>query len=350
MTSTTLPETITATPASDKTLSPPSTTAEASQMPVPAGCLEQPKGRADPDLTVDVYLPEKAYNGTTLLPDNHHADTSRIIEVNMLGEIIWEYEIAGELKQYTNPGFDAELLPNDNILFLLPGKGVFEINRGGDTVWSYLDDKISHDADRLPDGNTLVAFGNNDQVTDAQVKEIDTTGKVVWSWYAGDNFDKSPYNTISDGGWTHTNAAVRLPNGHTIISPRNFGFLVEVDAAGDLVRTIGEGIFRNQHDPEVLPNGNILVANHKSPHRAVEINPDTGKVVWQSSGFKRENVPVRDANRLPNGNTLITGTREIVEVTAAGEIVWKLRLNNVTFSDEQARGFGFYKADRICRK
>ncbi len=115
-----------------------------------------------------------------------------------------------------------------------------------------------------------------------------------------------------------------------------------------MVRTIGENIFRRQHDPEILPSGNILVANHQRPHRAVEIDPNTGKIVWQSAGFRSDNVPVRDANRLPNGNTLITGTTEIVEVTAAGEIVWKLRLSNVTFDSEQARGFGFYKADRIC--
>ena len=267
----------------------------------------------------------------------------------MLGELIWKYQIPQNLKQYTNPGFDAELLPTNNILLVLPGKGVYEINRKGDTVWSYLDNKVSHDADRLPNGNTLVVFGNNDKANEAQVKEVSPEGGIVWSWYARDSYDKSPYKDIFEEGWTHTNAAVRLPNGNTIISPRNFNFLVEVNPQGDVVKTIGEGIFRHQHDPEVLPNGNILAANHQRPNRAVEIDPNTGKIIWQSFGFRKDNSPVRDANRLPNGNTLITGTTEIVEITAKGEIVWKLRLNNVTFNSEQARGFGFYKADRICQ-
>ncbi|MFC1980676.1 aryl-sulfate sulfotransferase [Chloroflexota bacterium] len=326
---------------------PPVTTPETGKGPSPAGIPEQPEGQADPDITVDIYHPEKAFNGTTLLPDNHDSVTSRVIEVNMLGEIVWEYQIPQEPKRYTNPGFDVELLENDNILLTLPGKGVYEVNCNGDTLWSYLDNNVSHDADRLPNGNTLVVFGNNDKESDAQVKEISPEGKIVWSWYARDHFYKSPHKDIYEGGWTHTNAVVRLPDGNTIISPRNFNLLVKVDPGGDVVRTIGADILHHQHDPEILLSGNILVANHGRPHRAIELEPNTGKIVWQSAGFKSDNILVRDANRLPNGNTLITGTTAIVEVTPGGEVVWRLRLKNVTFDSEQARGFGFYKAERI---
>ena len=87
---------------------------------------------ADSDIHVDIYNPDKAWNGTTLLADNHRQDRSRIIEVNMQGRIVWEYPIPGYLKEYTNPGFDVERLPNNNILYVLPLKGVYEINRSGD--------------------------------------------------------------------------------------------------------------------------------------------------------------------------------------------------------------------------
>ena len=59
--------------------------------------------------------------------------------------------------------------------------------------------------------------------------------------------------------------------------------------------------------------------------------------------------PVRDANRLPNGNTLITGTTEIVEVTTEGEIVWRLKLKDIVLELEEAAARGFYKANRICQ-
>jgi hypothetical protein len=306
-----------------------------------------PRGTLDPEIYVDVYHSDRAWAGTTLLPDNHNIERPRIIEVNMLGEVIWEYVLPGNLKQYTNPGFDVEPLPNNNILFVLPGKGVYEIDRDGDIVWSYLDSKVSHDADRLPNGNTLVVFGNEDQISDAQVKEVNPKGGIVWAWYARDHFNKAPYKDIYDQGWTHTNAVLRMQNGNTLISPRNFNFLVEVDPQGAVVRTIGEGILKKQHDPEILPNGNILLANHRKPHSAVEIDSKTGRIVWQYAMPERSTWPVRDANRLPNGNTLITGATKIVEVTPEGEVAWQLILKGVTIGREDAAGLGFYKAERI---
>jgi len=315
---------------------------------VSATLIPMPRGISDPDIHVDVYRSDKTWAGTTLLTDNHNPERPRIIEVNMLGEIVWEYQVPQNLRQYTNPGFDGELLSNKNILFVLPRYGVYEINRNGNVVWSYLDKKVSHDADRLPNGNTLVVYGNEDKISDAQVKEINPKGEIVWAWYAKDHFYESPYKDIYDQGWTHTNAVSRLPNGNTLISPRNFNFVVEVDPQGSVVRTIGEGIYHRQHDPEILPNGNILVANHRRPHRAVEVDPKKGKVVWQSAGFEQDTVPVRDANRLPNGNTLITGTTKVVEITTQGEIVWQLTLKGVTFeTPKEAARLGFYKAERI---
>ena len=123
----------------------------------------------------------------------------------------------------------------------------------------------------------------------------------------------------------------RLPNGNTFISLRNFNLVAEVDPQGAVVKTHGEGVFIEVHDPEILPNGNILAPQHGIPQRAVEIDSTTGEVVWQSAGVEREAAPVRDANRLPNGNTLITGSTKIVEVTPEGKIVWQLTLKGVTF-------------------
>jgi len=311
--------------------------------------LTYKKPVTDPDFNVDIYNPDKTWYGTTLLADNHRPERPRIIEVNMQGQIIWEYVLPQNLKRYTNPGFDVEWLPNDTILFVLPRKGVYEINRDGDIVWSYVDRKVSHDADRLPNGNTLVVFGGSDQRGDAQVKEISPKGKIVWAWYAKDHFRRSPYKDIYHDGWTHTNAASRLANGNTLISLRNFNFVVEVDSRGSIVRTLGEGIFHYQHDPEMLPNGNLLVANHHIPHRAIEFDPKTGEIVWQSPIFERDAAPARDADRLPNGNTLITGSTKIVEVTAEGRIVWAFRLKGITLKQPRDKvRLGFYKAQRIA--
>ena len=305
-------------------------------------------GRLDPSFEVDIYDPAKAWNGTTIFADNHDRDAPRIVQLNMKGEIIWEHAVPSHLRRYTNPGFDVELLPTDTILFVLPGKGIYEINRNGKIVWSHLDPKVSHDADRLSNGNTLYAFGNEDQKADAQVKEVDSGGRLVWSWHARNEFDKPPYQNTHYQGWTHTNAVTRMANGHTLISPRNFNCLVEVDPRGKTVRVIGEDYLAHQHDPEVLPNGNILVANHQRPHEVLEIDTRTEAIVWRFAIQKRRMWPVRDADQLPNGNILITGTTALVEMTRDKQIVWRLKMKHVKFrSRKEAPALGFYKAQRV---
>jgi outer membrane protein assembly factor BamB len=306
-----------------------------------------PRGAPDPDWTVEPYRQALVYTGTTIFADNHIPDRPRIVEVNMLGEVVWEYLVPADLKQFNNPGFDIEPLANGNVLFVLPRNGIYEVDRKGKVVWSFLDPKVSHDADRLPNGNTIFVYGAMDQMQDAQVREVDPSGKVVWSWYARDHFNRIPYITISDEGWTHTNSVSRLTNGNTLISLRNFGIVAEVDPSGKVIRTIGEGLFEYQHDPEMQPSGNLLVANHNRPDQTViEIDPATGKILWS---FTMPRQLIRDADRLPNGNTLITGHMVLAEVTPAGEIAWRLRLNK-EISRQESSGQGFYKAIRTGLK
>jgi len=140
-----------------------------------------------------------------------------------------------------------------------------------------------------------------------------------------------------------------MANGNTLFSPRNFNCLVEMDPQGQVVRIIGEEYLRGQHDPEVLPNGNILVANHDRPHEILEIDPTSEEIVWRFAILQRRMWPVRDADRLPNGNILITGSTHLVEITPDKELVWLLALNVSFRSRREAPALGFYKAERIAR-
>ena len=315
----------------------------ASQTPV----VTQPPGTPDPAFLVDINIPGKAWQGTTLFADNHDLARPRIVEVNMQGEVTWEYDLPADVKSYTNPGEDVELLANGNILALFPRKGVYEITKNKQVAWKYLDPKVSHDADRLPGGNTLIAFGASDTMSDMQVKEVNPRGEIVWSWYAKDSFNRAPYLGISSEGWTHTNAVTRLANGNTLVSLRNFNLMAEIDSSGKVVRTIGEGNITEQHDPEVEPNGNILMMDLPLPNAAIEMAPN-GTIVWRYTLLERNEYPARDADRLPNGNVLITAADRILEVTPDKEVVWQLRLKDVVFTDRQsAQTRGFYKAERV---
>jgi len=336
------------------------------------------RGQKDSAIEVTVYNAEKVWPGTTLLSDHHDGDSPRVIEVNMLGEVTWQYVLAEDFKQYTNPGQDVERLANGNTLLVMPGKGIVEVSSEGEVVWAHMDEKVSHDADRLANGNTLYAFGDNDGLEDAQAKEVTPDGELVWQWYAKNYFDKEPYVNLSRDGWTHTNAVERLENGNTLVSPRNFSLLAEVDSNGSVVRTIGEGLLADAHDPESLSNGNILVSNQVKPHEALEFDLDTNESVWRfvppyqqiGSSFGINFVdgepvkipipylmPIRDVDSLPNGNVLITGYPFIIEVTRDGEIVWQLQYSDMESVVEGRSGSnpglnkgpsnGFYKAQRI---
>ena len=320
-------------------------------MVVPVSATGVPAGKPDPDFYVDIYQPDKVWPGTTLFADYHTPNKARVVEVNMQGEIVWQYVLPGDLQQFTSPGFDVELLPNTNILMLLPNKGVYEIDRKGTIVWSYPDSKVSHDADRLPNGNTLINFGNNDGKDDAQVKEVNPRGEVVWSWHAKDSFDKPPYNTIYKQGWTHSNAVTRLPSGNTLVSLRNFNLTVEVNPQGTVVWQYDwSSIGTDPHEPEILPGGNILVSFPAVPDEAVELNPRTGQVVWRYVIQKSEPRigSNRDADRLPNGNTLINDGIKLLEVTPAGEIVWQFTVRGLDRVPPQQRlSVYLFKSERI---
>ncbi len=99
------------------------------------------------------------------------------------------------------------------------------------------------------------------------------------------------------------------------------------------------GMFRSQHDPQLLPNGSILLfdnqgngkvtqESYSAYSRVIEFDPVSQRILWSY-----EANPPRDLDsniwgtvqRLPNGNTLITeGVRgRAIEVTRAKEIVWE---------------------------
>lgn len=323
------------------------------------GCGRQVENKSD--LVVNVYDSEKAFDGTTLLTDGHDPKHFKVLEVNMKGEVVWEYEIPSELIKGQLVGFDAELIDNGNILIVLSGSGVYEVDREGNIVWSYLDAQVSHDADRLENGNTLVNFGNNDKKIDAAVKEISPDGEVVWDWFAKDVYGQSKFKDLEpNGGWVHANGVQRLSNGNTMVSLRNFYLTAIIDKNGDLVEEFDWSKFGQDVDPhepviDEVNNSMLVCLQNDSEYVAVEIDMLTQETLWT---YTNKNLrTARDCNKLANGNILITavdngGTKSdqsddysaIIEITPDGEIVWRLDLEN--FAAEKSPGF-FFKAERI---
>lgn len=181
---------------------------------------------------------EKLANGNVLI-SAHTAH--KVIEVSPEKKVVWEYSV--------NHPINARPLANGNILLSVFSNGrVLEIDRSKKTVWQYKAQGSVYDAQRLPNGNTVVAAGNS-------VVEVTPDGKTVWQ-----------YGPIQCYG----------------IQPLASGALLICDAGG----------------------------------RVIEVTRDK-KIIWEI----RESRP-SDAIRLPNGNTLITGSTRFVEVTPDKKIIW----------------------------
>ncbi len=70
----------------------------------------------------------------------------------------------------------------------------------------------------------------------------------------------------------------------------------------------------NCHGSQPLPSGNVLITSLTG--RVIEVTREK-KIVWEC-----RHVGASDAFRLPNGNTLITGQNQFVEMTPDKKIVW----------------------------
>jgi hypothetical protein len=131
------------------------------------------------------------------------------------------------------------------------------------------------------------------------------------------------------------------------MSIRNFDVLVEVaPETKEVVDVIGEpgnhSIMYEQHDPNYLEAHDHVIVADSENNRVVEYN-ETMEEVWRYEGpSTRDRLQwPRDADRLPNGDTLIVDSRNFraIEVDENGDVVWA--------HDLSKRQGIIYDADRL---
>jgi hypothetical protein len=197
-----------------------------------------------------------------------------------------------------------------------------------------------HDADRLNEEELVVADIAQDRVFVVNT----TTGLVEWSWDARSEFSPESGGPYPED-WTHINDVEVLEDGTIMVSIRNHDQVAFLNRETGLLenRTLGEDgrheIIYEQHNPDYVNESNggpaVLIGDSEN-NRVVEYQREDGKWerswVWQDA---RAQWP-RDADRLPNGHTLITDSNgnRVFEVDQQGEIVWQV---DVAFPYEAER-------------
>lgn len=186
-----------------------------------------------------------------------------------------------------------------------------------------------HDADRINSTHYVVAGIERDRVFIVDIE----SDQIVWQWYANQSYSADSGGPGDD--WTHLNDVEVLADGKIMVSLRNQDQVIALHQNGTVDEdwTLGadgrHSTIYEQHNPDYIPSKNggpaVLVSDSENG-RIVEyqrVNRDWKQTwVWTD---RRLTWP-RDADRLPNGHTLIVDSLgdRVIEVDRSGTVVWNV--------------------------
>jgi uncharacterized protein (UPF0248 family) len=322
--------------------------------------------------------PKRAFAGFTLFAP-HFVESRTVYLIDLQGEVVhtWNMPYPPGLSGYlTERGtlFFNGRTSEQSFLSRFPFKGgvVLEADWNGKVLWEVRHPDHHHHGILLRNGNVLLhcmgevpeeiarrvkggmAEGNMqsgqyasrpvseaDKMYSDYLAEVTPAGHTVWEWRTWEYLDP-----VADGIaevqaprtlWAQGNSVEELPEGDILASYRPTSTVIRISRkTGKIVWKLGPPTVAGQHAPTLLENGNILIFDN-GPHRlddsvpysrAIEVDPATNAIVWKYQDKPAWNFfspRMGCAQRLPNGNTLITESSfgRFFEVTKEGEIVWE---------------------------
>jgi len=237
--------------------------------------------------------------------------------------------------------YDVDRLANGNFLLSVTQDRHTVIEEVNDTtgehvsVLDFPDVLDTHDVD-LINGDELLM---NDMSQDGEDRVLVynlTREEIVWQYRFANHTDQFPRDAGGEfgGDWTHNNDVEEIRPGVFMVSLKNFNQIVAINrSTKEVVWTLGEpgnrDIVNRQHNPDYLVNDAgqpTVIVSDSANDRVAEYTRENGEwnLTWALRGGNL-NEP-RDADRLPNGNTLVSDRRgdRLLEVTPTGEVVWEV--------------------------
>ena len=292
---------------------------------------------------------------------------ARIVGVGPRGDVKWVHDGKGIDVTWF---YDVDPVNGSNLLVSGTAQGgsvVYEFNPQTDEiVWKQRFDEVydTHDADLINNGSEILVANMRNYNTTSEVNEDRifiynrTTEEITWEW----QFEKQTNWTKEQGGdyaakppnndWTHVNDVDKINEGSYLISPRNFDQVMVINRSTKAIEMrLGSDnnydVMHEQHNPQFLRSENgtptVLVADSENDRIVEYAKRDSDwKRTWELGSSQSFNWP-RDADRLPNGNTLIvdTNNQRVMEISPQGEIVWEFYApwapydaERITYGDE----------------
>jgi hypothetical protein len=148
--------------------------------------------------------------------------------------------------------------------------------------------------------------------------------------------------------------------GQVLVSFRALSAVMLVDVEREEVVWATRGIWRRQHDPDPLPNGEMMVFDNRGyggpggASRIMQFDPTSREVSWSYRGTPRRpfhSEVLGSQQKLPNGNVLVTSSKagRIFEVTPSGERVWEYENVTEEGPDGQVYRAVTMSAERVAR-
>lgn len=311
---------------------------------------------------VTAYSPDHALQGANFYTSGHDAEA---VLMDMEGEVLhrWRYSFNDawpDSPDHRRIGAGwwrrARLLPNGDVIAIFEGLGLIRVDLNSELVWK---SAISahHDIHVLPDGDILALTREPRVIPEIHETKftledflcvIDAGGRVKERFSVFEAFANSEYMDYIGRGRSprgdvfHTNSLHvlsgdledRLPEfkrGRILTSMNALGVIAVWDLEENRLAWARKSEPTGQHDPRALPNGNLLFFdNYRNADSSavIEIDPRTDEIQWEYRGSRMApftSPTCGAADRLPNGNTLITesdGGRAF-EVNVDGQIVWE---------------------------
>lgn len=345
------------------------------------------------DRGVTIHDPAKAYQGYTLYTSGH--DSAAFL-IDMDGRIVHRWRLPfsavwDESSAVAKPRPDpliyfrkGYLFPNGDLLALYEGAGdtpwgfgLVKLDEDSNVIWKYLE-RAHHDVEVGSDGRiyTLTHRIRNEKVEGAHYLEtpliedflviLSPDGKVekeislleaqarsrsfsrFLEWLpAFAQQDPQHANAVEP---MEAGAARNFPfaePGTVLLSFRSTSLIVALDPETESFVWGTQGPWALQHDPDLLPNGRILLFDNlgdlgpSGTSRVLEFDPATHRIAWSYGGTQEQPFESNirsEQQRLPNGNTLVTESDggRLFEVTKGGEIVWEY-INPVRAGEHDGR-------------
>ena len=310
---------------------------------------------------------ERAFPGFTLFAPQSGGGKVYLIDID--GNVVHTWQMpyppgnSGYLTERGTYFYNGKTVESsDRFISRQPWKGgvVLEADWNGRILWEVRQPDHHHDGIRLRNGNVLlICLARLPQHLVSQVKggrpgtehngvmyadylvEMTTDGRVVWDWRTWEHLDPETdcITAVQDlrEAWTHANGLAEMANGDIVVSFRNISTVIIVDRkTGEVIWKLSAPPLSGQHAPIPLPNGNLLLFDngpHRLDHtmpfsRVIEVELATKQIVWryqERREYEFFSPRISNAQRLPNGNTLICegDFGRFFEVTSEGELVWE---------------------------